>query len=61
MIYVDAIVPPGDERIRIERSDARWMPDGSFKTKAYWWDNRATLGPFLESGVDQMDVTEVES
>lgn len=59
-IYVDAIVPT-DERIAIRADDPRWLPDGSFRTRAPWFYNKATLATFLASGLKEMDVTEVES
>lgn len=59
-VYVDAVVP-SDERISIHSYDARWRPDGSFRTRVPWFYNKTTLAPFLESGLKEMDVTEVES
>ncbi|BCQ23137.1 hypothetical protein NK8_12620 [Caballeronia sp. NK8] len=56
-VWVDAWIPE-DRREGIPILDDAWIEPGVYRIRAYVDDNRKTLGPFLASGMNEMDVRE---
>lgn len=56
-VWVDAWIPE-DRRAGIPILDEAWIEPGVYRTRAYIDDNKNTLAPFLESGLNEMEVGE---
>jgi hypothetical protein len=56
-VIVDAWIRE-DLRGGIPVLDPAWVSPGVYRTRAYVKKNRWTLGPFLASGMNEMDVRE---
>lgn len=56
-VWVDAWIPE-DRRGAIPILDDAWVAPGVLRAKAVIKRNRWTLAPFLESGMNEMDVRE---
>ena len=58
-VVVDAWIPE-DRRSGIPIWDDAWVKDkpGVYRTRAYIDENKKTLAPFLESGLNEMEVGE---
>ena len=54
-VWVDAWIPE-DRRSGIPVLDDAWVRAGVYRTRAFIDDNKKTLAPFLESGLDEMEV-----
>jgi len=56
-VWVDAWIPE-DRRAGIPILDEAWIEPGVYRIRAYIDDNKNTLAPFLESGLNEMEVGE---